>query len=257
MLTIPCRDCRVSGHCDNCALAIEQYLSIGADGLEHRGDSASTLREMVALPQGIAHGLFQRKPRISLRKSTTVANERTHLQDLLIVLRLRLLHLSRDTDIVFQVATHVLPGAETFEEEVCSLQRKGGISHWRNPLRATMEANEQSHTSLLSVSGIASSSLMEARRSGPIELLIVEDRWGSLVSTGLLVADMLGIVCSTVHTSAEEGRRFRRPNEVFSLRAVPGASVKYTARRTNGAIGVRSVFVEFVSGAAEREWGSK
>lgn len=75
------------------------YLSIRPDVLKKTRNPAITLREMVRLPQRITN----------------------RLQDLLVILRLRLLYLGRSTDVILQIAAHMLPSPETFDEEVCRL----------------------------------------------------------------------------------------------------------------------------------------
>lgn len=52
----------------------------------------------------------------------------THLQNLLIILRLRLLHLGRSTDVVLQIHAHMLPRAESFHEKVRSLANSHLVS---------------------------------------------------------------------------------------------------------------------------------
>ena len=56
-----------------------------------------------------------------LRQARGDGPSSAHLQDLLEILRLRLGHLCRCGNVLFQVSTHVLPSAETLEKEVRGL----------------------------------------------------------------------------------------------------------------------------------------
>lgn len=59
--------------------------------------------------------------------------ESTHLQDLLIVLRLRLLHLGRGIDIILQIRTHMLQRAKALNEDVGGLPKPSLARPKSNP----------------------------------------------------------------------------------------------------------------------------
>lgn len=59
--------------------------------------------------------------------------ESTHLQDLLIVLRLRLLHLGRGIDIILQIRTHMLQRAKALDEDIGGLPKPSLARPKSNP----------------------------------------------------------------------------------------------------------------------------
>jgi hypothetical protein len=98
------------------------------------------------------------------------------------VFGLRLGHLSAGVDVVLEVATHVLPSSQTLDQQIGSLYctDEQVVSPSIPPrgsaaaIRPAGTPKRHEHTSLLSVWGIASSSLIEVRRVKP--LLTVPDR---------------------------------------------------------------------------------
>jgi len=76
------------------------YLGVRADVVEHAGDAAEALVELVTLLQRVRYSL----------------------QDLLVLLAVRVLHLLRRLDIVFQIANGVLPGRQAFCEQLGDLR---------------------------------------------------------------------------------------------------------------------------------------
>lgn len=104
------------------------------------------------------------------------------LQDLLVVLGLRLLHFGGSIDIILQIRTHMFQCAETFDEDIRRLPYQ-----LPNPTSRQIK-----HTSLLSESGIASSSLIDVRRVALVmELQTVDERCGRPVVAGLVGVDMV------------------------------------------------------------------
>lgn len=85
---------------------------------------------MVTLPQRVAHSLPSRISRVG---SSHPDAESTHLQDLLIVLRLRLLHLGRGIDIILQIRTHMLQRAKALDEDVGGLPKPSLARPKSNP----------------------------------------------------------------------------------------------------------------------------
>lgn len=86
----------------------------------------------------------------------------------------------------------MLPCTQTLNQEIGCLRDTllASTPPMRGPARCQAGCTPDCHarTSLLSVSGIASSSLIEVRR---VKLLLtVADRWGSLTSPGLVGVDM-------------------------------------------------------------------
>ena len=149
----------------------------------------------------------------------------TNLQDLLVVLGLGLLNFGRDRDIVLEISTHMLPCSQTLQQELGSLCRDRPVSLQCLSLRGILFLHHSGpssrnlfllgyrvHTSLLSVSGMASSSETDVAR---VKLLLtVAERWGSLCSTGLTGVDMSAGMLSNAEVR-ERGRRVAvngRPN---------------------------------------------
>jgi hypothetical protein len=112
------------------------------------------------------------------------------------VLGLRLGHLGTSVDVVLEVTAHVLPSTQTLDQQIGSLycrdehivSRSYPTALFRCSQGPVLPPGRPERTSLLSVWGIASSSLIDVRRVKP--LLTVPDRWGSLASLGLVGDDM-------------------------------------------------------------------
>lgn len=82
------------------------YLSVGADILEKASNTSELLVEVVALLQGRGDGL----------------------ENFLILLAMRILHLGRRSDVVFKVATRMFVGLQSLLEEL-------GHLFWRQSLK--------------------------------------------------------------------------------------------------------------------------